>query len=163
MGPIRLMVRPSRSGHGAVIALDTNILVYAHRRDLPEHARAFDAVSEALSGPAPVGLCWPVVQEFLAVVTNPRIFTQPTPAGEAFDQVDHWCASPRAITLHESPSHLTTLRDLVIDGRVSGGGMHDARIAAICIDHGVDTLLTADRDFSRFPQLRVRNPLVAPR
>jgi len=143
-----------------VIALDTNILVYAHRRDLPEHARAFDAVAQALSGPAPVGLCWPVVQEFLAVVTNPRIFATPTPASDAFHQVDHWCASPRAMTLHESPSHLATLRALVIDGHISGGAMHDARIAAICIDHGVSELLTADRDFSRFPRLRVRNPLV---
>lgn len=78
----------------------------------------------------------------------------------AFAQADHWLASPRAITLHESPTHLATLRQLVIDGRATGGALHDARIAAMCLDHGVSELLTADRDFSRFPTLRVRNPLV---
>lgn len=145
-----------------MIALDTNILVYAHRPDLPAHEAAFDVAATALEGPAPVGLCWPVIHEFLAVVTNARIFTLPTPARNAFDQVEHWLASPRAIALDESPSHLRTLRSLVVDGRATGGAMHDARIAAICLDHGVTELLTADRDFSRFPGLRVRHPLVTP-
>lgn len=53
-----------------MIAVDTNILVYAHRRDLPAHARSFEVVAGALTGMAPVGLCWPVIQEFLAVVTR---------------------------------------------------------------------------------------------
>lgn len=145
-----------------MIALDTNILVYAHRPDMPAHEPAYAVVTEVLGGPAPVGLCWPVLQEFLAVVTSSRIFATPTPAQKAFDQVDHWLSSPRALALHESPSHLRTLRALVVDGRATGGAMHDARIAAICLDHGVSALLTADRDFSRFPGLRVRNPLVAP-
>lgn len=111
---------------------------------------------------ARAGLFWPVLDEFLAVVTNARVFTSPTPAQRAFDQVEHWLASPRAITLDESPSHLRTLRALANDGRATGGALHDARIAAVCLDHGVSELLTADRDFSRFPRLRVRNPLVAP-
>jgi len=143
-----------------MIAVDTNILVYAHRRDLPAHARSFEVVAGALTGVAPVGLCWPVIEEFLAVVTNPRIFAKPTPPENAFDQVDHWLSSPRAVTLHESPAHLQTLRSLVVSGRAVGGALHDARIAALCLDHGVSELLTADRDFSRFPALRVRNPLV---
>ena len=143
-----------------MIAFDTNILVYAHRTDLPAHEAAFDVVTEALSGSAHVGLCWPVLQEFLAVVTNARIFAEPTPVERAFDQVDHWLSSPRAMTLHESPTHLQTLRSLAVDGRATGGAFHDAKIAALCLDHGVSELLTADRDFSRFPSLRVRNPLV---
>lgn len=144
-----------------MIALDTNLLVYAHRPDMPAHARARAAVIEALAGAEPVGLCWPVLHEFLAVVTNGRIFTEPTPIDRAFDQVDHWLASPRALALHESPHHLSTLQQLVTDGRATGAALHDARIAAICLDHGVHELLTADRDFSRFPRLRVRNPLVS--
>lgn len=144
-----------------MLALDTSTLLYAHRPDLPAHTRAFDVVAAALAGTAQVGLCWPVIQEFLAIVTNARIFSEPTPVDRAFAQADHWLASPRAITLHESPTHLATLRQLVIDGRATGGALHDARIAAMCLDHGVSELLTADRDFSRFPTLRVRNPLVA--
>jgi hypothetical protein len=62
--------------------------------------------------------------------------------------------------LHEGPSHFELLRDLVTAGKIEGSQIHDARIAAICLSHGVSELWTADRDFSRFPQLRVRNPLV---
>ena len=143
-----------------MIALDTNILVYAHRGDLPQHDSALRVVAEALGGSEPVGLCWPVIHEFLAIVTNPKIFRPPTPMTLALDQVNDWIASPRATLLHESSRHLSTMRDLMTNGRVVGGVTHDARIAAICLDHGVRELLSSDRDFTRFPTLRVRNPLV---
>jgi predicted nucleic acid-binding protein len=45
-------------------------------------------------------------------------------------------------------------------GRVTGAKVHDARIAALCLSHGVSELWSADRDFSRFPDLKTRNPLV---
>ena len=77
-----------------MIALDTNILIYAHRGEMPEHESALSVVVDALSGSESVGLCWPVVHEFLAVVTNPRIFTPPTPATLALDQIDDWLGSP---------------------------------------------------------------------
>lgn len=143
-----------------MIGIDTNILIYAHRKDVEQHETARDVVSRALGGGEPVGLCWPVLHEFLAVVTNPRVFRQPTPAVLALDQIDDWVAGPRARVLHESRRHLTTIRELVGAGRVVGGVVHDARIAAICLDHGVREILTADRDFTRFPSLAVRNPLV---
>lgn len=142
-----------------MIAIDTNVLVYAHRRDLPDHVAAKDAVDAVLSGPTPVGLPWPVVHEFLAVVTNGRVFTEPTPVASALAQVEHWFASPVSRTLGETSAHLGTLTGLLIQTRVAGGLIHDARIAAICLDHGVRELWTVDRDFSRFPALRVRNPL----
>lgn len=141
-----------------MIAVDTNVLVYAHRTDLPNHARAFEIVEEVLTGPAPVGICWAVIQEFLAVVTNARIFRVPTPLERACEQAGSWLSSPRAVPLHESPTHLVTLRKLAIEGQTSGAAMYDARIAAICIDSGVRELITADRDFSRFPSVRIRNP-----
>lgn len=143
-----------------MIGIDTNILIYAHRRDLDQHESAHAVVTRALTGSEPVGLCWPVLHEFLAVVTNPRVFRQPTPAPVALEQIDDWLASPRTRVLHESRRHLETMRDLVGAGRVVGGVIHDARIAAICLDHGVQEILTADRDFTRFPTLAVRNPLV---
>jgi hypothetical protein len=149
-----------RDRERTVIALDTNLLVYAHRGEMPEHQRALSVVVDALSGSESVGLCWPVIHEFIAIVTNPRIFRPPTPPALALDQIDDWLASPRATVLHESGRHLSTLRELVVSGRVVGGVTHDARIAAMCLDHGVRELLTSDRDFTRFPTLRVRNPLV---
>lgn len=144
-----------------MIALDTNILVYAHRIDLPWHEQAVATMDAALAGSDDVALCWPVVHEFLAVVTNTRAFVESTPPPLAFDQVEHWMSSPRAVMLSETRQHLVTLRRLVERGRASGGALHDARIAAICLGHGVRELWTADRDFTRFPELAVRNPLVA--
>ena len=143
-----------------MIALDTNILVYAHRGEMPQHAVARRVVTEALAGSEPVGLCWQVLHEFVAIVTNPKVFRPPTPADVALDQIEDWASSPRSALLHESGQHLSTLRELVLAGRVAGGVTHDARIAAMCLDHGVRELLTSDRDFTRFPTLRVRNPLV---
>ena len=78
----------------------------------------------------------------------------------AVAQVDAWLESPRAVLLAESGTHWPTLRATLEAGRISGPHVHDARIAALCIDHGIDELWTADRDFSRFPGARVRNPLI---
>ena len=78
----------------------------------------------------------------------------------AIDQVDAWLESPRVELLGESEAHWGILREELRDGRVQGPVVHDARIASICIGHGVVELWTADRDFGRFPRLTVRNPLV---
>lgn len=144
-----------------MIAIDTNVLIYAHRGDLPAHELAATAVNDAFSGAEAVAIPWPVAHEFLAVVTSARVFALPTPMDIAVAQLSAWLASPRAVPLHESGRHLETLSALVTAGRVTGGSTHDARIAAICLDHGVRELLTSDRDFTRYPSLRVRNPLVA--
>ena len=141
-----------------MIALDTNVLVYAHRGEMPQHDVALRVVTDALAGSEPVGLCWLVLHEFVAIVTSPKVFRPPTPAATALDQIEDWVSSPRATLLHESGRHLSTLRDLMVGGRVVGRVTHDARIAAMCLDHGVSELLTSDRDFTRFPTLRVRNP-----
>jgi len=143
-----------------VIALDTNVLVYAHRGEMPHHDVALRVVTEALAGSEPVGLCWPVLHEFVAIVTSPKVFRPPTPAAMVLDQIEDWVSSPRATLLHESDRHLSTLHELMVGGRVVGGVTHDARIAAMCLDHGVRQLLTSDRYFTRFPRLRVRNPFV---
>lgn len=68
--------------------------------------------------------------------------------------------SPSLSLIGETPQHWATLSKLAAQAKVQGGAIHDARIAAICLDHGISELWTADRDFSRFPGLRVRNPLV---
>jgi hypothetical protein len=61
----------------------------------------------------------------------------------------------------EGAEHWTTLRPLVETGRVAGPKIHDGRIAAVCLAHGVRALWTVDRDFSRFPTLRAVNPLAS--
>lgn len=145
-----------------MIAIDTNVLVYAHRADSAWHDAAAIAVRRLAEGTAPWAIPWPCVHEFLAIVTHPKIFRPPTPLANALDQVDAWLESPRAVLLAESGTHWPTLRAALEAGRISGPQVHDARIAALCIDHGIDELWTADRDFSRFTDVRVRNPLIPP-
>ena len=77
-----------------MIALDTNILVYAHREDSPFHEAAFRCVVEVAEGAAVWAIPWPCLHEFLAVVTHPRIYAPPTPFAQALDQVDAWLESP---------------------------------------------------------------------
>lgn len=143
-----------------MIAVDTNILVYAHRRDLPQHAAARDALAGLATGRAPWAIPWPCVHEFVAIVTNPRIFRRPTPSERALRQVHAWLGSPTASTLSEGERYLDIFAKIVESSGVAGGKVHDARIAALCLHHAVTVLWTADRDFGRFPTLKTSNPLV---
>jgi toxin-antitoxin system PIN domain toxin len=142
-----------------VIALDTNLLVYAHRRDSEWHQAAAARVTELAEGRTAWAVPWPAVHEFLAIVTHPRIYRPPSTLTQACDQVDAWFESPSLVLLHESGEHWSTLKPLMIGGKIEGGRVHDARIAALCIAHGVTELWSVDRDFTRFPALRTRNPL----
>jgi uncharacterized protein len=144
-----------------VIGVDTNILVYAHRSDSPWHQAAARHLRELAEGTAAWSVPWPCVHEFLAIVTHPRIYRPPTPVDGAVAQVDAWLESPSLVLIGEADGHWHVLRDLLLAGKVSGPPVHDARIAALCATHGVRTLWTADRDFSRFPALTTVNPLIA--
>jgi toxin-antitoxin system PIN domain toxin len=143
-----------------VIAVDTNILVYAHREDSEWHDRAEAAVRSLAEGAAVWAIPWPCVHEFLAIATHPRIFRTPTPIAAALDQIDAWFESPSIVMLAEDESYWAVLRTLTGQARVDGARIHDARVAALCLSHDVRELWTADRDFSLFPALRARNPLV---
>jgi len=143
-----------------VIAVDTNILVYAHREDSSWHEAACRVVTELAEARSPWAIPWPCIYEFLAIVTHPRIYNPPTPLPLALDQVDAWMESPSLVLLAESEGGWGHLRGLLAAGQVTGPQVHDARIAALCRQHGVNELWTADRDFSRYPGLPVRNPLV---
>ena len=146
-----------------MIALDTNLLVYAHREDATWHERAFRLLVQLAEGLVPWAIPWPCLHEFAAIVTHPRIYKPPTPLDQAIEQIDAWLESPSLVLLAEAEGHWPILRDLLRDGGVVGPQVHDARIAALCKLHGVQELWTADRDFSRFPGLRLRNPLVVAR
>jgi hypothetical protein len=143
-----------------VIAVDTNILVYAHREDASWHGAALDAITGLAEGRSAWAIPWPCLHEFLAIVTHPRIYRPPTPIAIALDQVSAWLESPTLVKLAENESYWDALRECLSAGRVAGPQVHDARIAALCLAHGVRELWTHDRDFGRFSALVVRNPLV---
>lgn len=142
-----------------MIAFDTNILVYAHRKDSAFHDRARACVQRAAESTEAWAIPWPCVHEFLAIVTNAKIFKTPTPPAEALAQVEAWLGSPSLRLLAEDVGYLDVLDKIVRDGRIAGAKIHDARVAALALFHGVRALLTADRDFSRFPAVVTRNPL----
>lgn len=144
-----------------MIAVDTNVLVYAHRREAEWHERAADRVRQLAEGRSPWAIPWPCIHEFLAIATHPRIWDPPSPLEAAVAQVEAWLESPSVELLAEAEDHWRSLRELVLGGRVAGPRNHDARIAALCLAHGVRELWTADRDFSRFPSLVTANPLTA--
>lgn len=143
-----------------MIAVDTNILVYAHREDAPFHQIAVQRVTALAEGRTAWAIPWPCIHEFLAIITHPRIYDPPTPLPLALDQVDAWLESPALMLLAESEQHWSELRSLVETGRITGARIHDARIAALCRQHGIRELWSADRDFSRFSDLPLVNPLM---
>lgn len=143
-----------------MIAVDTNILVYAHRSDSPWHTRAADLVRGLAEGSDAWAIPWPCIHEFLSIVTHPRIYKPPSPLEAATEQVTAWLESPRLTLLGESSEHWRALREIIEAGRVVGPKVHDARVAALCTQHGVRELWSADRDFSGMSGLRTRNPLL---
>ncbi len=108
---------------------------------------------------APWAIPWPCVHEFLSVVTSPRIYKTPSPLSVAIGQIDLWLECPTMSIIGETEAHWSTLTQLLIAGKIAGPMVHDARIMAICKQHGVTTFWSADRDFSRFTGVKIVNPL----
>ncbi len=142
-----------------MLAVDTNVLVYAHRQDSPFHDAAADLVRRLAEGAATWAIPWACLHEFYAIVSHRRIYTPPSTPEQAAAQVRAWLQSPSLVLVGESEGYWDTIEPLLLGGRVSGPIVHDARVAAICAQHGVRELITQDRDFSRFPQVRVRRLL----
>lgn len=145
---------------GSFVAVDTNILVYAQNEMSPWHAAARRALEGLANAAQPWAIPWPCMHEFLAVVTHPRTFTKSDSMPQAIAAVESWMESPSLRLLGELRGHWPELKAMLVAGRIRGGAAHDARIAALCREHGVTELWTADRDFSRIPGVRVRNPLL---
>jgi len=142
-----------------MIAVDTNVLVYAHRREPAEHTRASGLMRDLAEGVDLWAIPWPCVYEFFSVVTNPRIWKSvaSTP-DQAWAQLSAWFDAPGLRLLSEPYGFTALLGELVRRPRVRGPIVHDARVAAICLAHGIEKLLSRDRDFSLFPELPVGDP-----
>ena len=145
-----------------MIAVDTNILVYAMRYEMPQNQVAFDLMGELARGSEQWAIPWPCCYEFLGVATNRRAWGDTvSTTTQAWRQLEAWTASPSCHQIGETAGFMDTLSEIVIGLNIRGSKIHDAKIAAICLANGVDVLLTHDRDFAAFPQLVTRNPFVA--
>lgn len=143
-----------------MIAVDTNILVYAHREDAPHHVPARDALASLARDGRPWAVPWACLHEFFAIVTHRRVFDPPSTTDDAVAAVSDLLALTGMRPLAELADHSARLGGLLTASQVTGAKVHDARVAAICLSHGVGTLWTADRDFSYFPSLPTANPLL---
>lgn len=139
-------------------ALDTNVLVHAEILTSPFHSVARDLLYHLANGHAPWAIPWPYAYEFLRVVTHPRVYHPPMSKTAAIDDLRRILGSPSLILLGETPRHAEVMASLVEASGATGNLVHDAHIAALCLEHGVSELVTGDRDFARFPQIRTVNP-----
>lgn len=143
-----------------MIAVDTNVLVYAHRSESAHNERCYGLMRQLAAGPVPWAIPSPCLAEFLCVVTHPRYLATPTPLPLALEQVRFWLTAPSCRVLAETHGTWDTLRDLVDSAQLVGPRAYDARIAAISLEYSVHEIWTLDRDFAKFPKLRTRNPLL---
>jgi uncharacterized protein len=139
-----------------VIAVDTNILVYAHRRDSVWHTRARDRIAELAESGMRFGVPLHCLVEFYACVTK---YYRSTPE-QAIAQIDAWGQAPSFAILSDDLPTWATLRGLLLAGRTHGDHAFDMRIVAVCTRHGVTELWTNDRGISSLPGLFVTNPLI---
>lgn len=139
-----------------MIAVDTNVLVYAHRAKAPHHASALAALRGLATGPSPWALPVFVVGEFLRVVTHRAILEPPSDEREAVAVIDGLLRSPGARLLVPGDGYWAILRRLVAERGLRGNDVYDAAIAAVCLEWGATEILTEDRGFARFPGITAR-------
>jgi toxin-antitoxin system PIN domain toxin len=137
-----------------LIAVDTNILVYAHREELPPHAAARARLTALAEGDAPWAIPVFCLGEFLRVVTHPRLFDPPHTIDEACRALDRLLESPSLRILNPGERFWAMLTQAVREADATGNLVFDAQLAAVCRESGVSALLTEDRDFDRFAGLR---------
>lgn len=143
-----------------MIAIDTNLLVYAHRQDCEWHGGALKVLVELAESKQRWAIPWPCIHEFVAITTHPRIYDPPTPIEHSLRALRVWLTAPTCAVIGEGPGYFDVLSRLALSSKICGAMVHDARVAAICLHNGVSELWTMDRDFSRFPELRTVNPLL---
>lgn len=137
-----------------MIAVDTNILVYADREASTFHASAVAALRLLAEGDEAWAVPIFCVGEFFRIVSHDQLFDPPTPVIDALDSIDSLLASPSVRLLVPGDRHLRLLRRLIEESQVTGNLVFDAKIASLCLEHGATMLLTEDRDFTRFRSLQ---------
>lgn len=138
-------------------AVDTNVLVLAHRAGDARQPAAMRLMRSLIDGDAPWAIPWPCVHEFISVMTNRSVFKKPASVADAVALIESWQHSPLRL-IGEGSQHLRRLAELLSASGRTGGAVHDARIAAICIEHRVDVMYSHDRDFRDFRRLNVIDP-----
>ncbi len=141
-----------------MILVDANILLYAVNSAAAEHEKARRWLDACLSGTEEIAFAWPVILAFLRIATHPGLFPRPLSMKTATAKMDAWLGQPVARMLDPSAGHWNRFADLLNQTKCSGNLVQDAHLAALTLESGA-ALCSTDADFSRFPELNVRNPL----
>lgn len=141
-----------------MILIDVNLLLYAYDFAALEHKRAAVWLDGCLSSPGMVVLSWHTILSFLRISTSPKMIRAPFELDDATSIVSEWLNRPNVSILGPTDQHWHIFRKLLPRSRVRGSLIMDAHLAALAIEHGA-TLCTNDRDFARFPGLKVEYPL----
>ena len=131
-------------------ALDTNVLIHAHRKEMAKHVEANLLLHNLAEGTKPWGLPVFCLGEFLRVVTHPRVFAPPTTIRNALAALDELLQSPAVSLLLPGNRYWSCLHDVISQGQASGNVVFDAQIVAVCLEHGIDFLISEDRGLKRF-------------
>ncbi|MFA7344949.1 MAG: type II toxin-antitoxin system VapC family toxin [Terrimicrobiaceae bacterium] len=142
-----------------MILLDVNLLVYAHDGTSRHHAKARQWWENQLNGSRMIGLSWVAVLGFIRLLTNPRIYQNPFSPPEILAIIGTWLEQPHVKIIHPSEQHFKILTNLLERIGTAGNLTTDAHLAALAIERGL-ILQTADADFTRFPGLKWKNPLI---
>jgi hypothetical protein len=140
-----------------MILVDANILLYAYHPRAEQHEFCRRWLEEFFSGPAPVHLAWITILAFLRIGTSARVFERPLSMPEAKAVVSEWLSAPAVSVLEPGEHYWEIFSDLLVRAQVSGPLVTDAALAALALEHGV-AVCTLDRDFTRFPGLKLHNP-----
>ena len=140
-----------------MISVDVNVLVYAHREELPAHTRFKAWLEELVNSDYPYRLSDLVLSGFLRVVTSTRVFPAPTPLDDAIAFVGALRNRGNCVILAPGPRHWKIFLELCLKGGAKGNLVSDAYHAALAVESGCEWI-TADRDYARFPGLRWRHP-----
>ena len=144
-------------GEEALIAVDTNLLVYAFDADTVRHDAGVDVLRRLAEGQGPWALPWPCVTEFVSTVTAPD-YPRPQAATTVLPFLALVLASPSLRRLLPTEDTMRVWREVIMESGVRGRRIHDAHIFALCLEHGVRELYTADKGFRRFRGLKVTDP-----
>lgn len=130
------------------------MLVYARREESALHGRAVAELTRLAEGTSPWAIPTPCLAEAVRVLTHPRVFTPPSSLAGAFQFLDALLESPSLRLLSPGDGFLDAFREVSLGADARGNLAFDAQIAAICLEHGAREILTADRDFARFSELK---------
>ena len=130
------------------------MLVYARREESVLHERALAELAALAEGRAPWALPLPCLVELVRVLTHPRVLRPPSPLDGAFAFIDALMESPSMRLLCPGPKFVEHFCTAARGADARGNLAFDAQIAALCLEHGVREILTADRDFARFAALK---------